>query len=246
MNVVYRDLKLENLLLDMDGHIRLSDFGLSARLRHSQDLVKSMSGTAGYLAPEILTDHEQGHGKSVDIWAFGVTMFILLLRESPFYSENLRELFDMVIHEEIQWEWYKREISPSALDLLRGLLTKNPQRRLGCGESGIGEIRRHPFFASVDWDEVYSMKNKPPIRPTLRVCVLPLHPPSPWDGAFCKGPGVLHGGILFIATIHAFLFVGFRVAPRHLRGHKTESRELTVMTLALWIEFGKERRRLSL
>ena len=101
-DIVYRDLKLENILLDMEGHIRLSDFGLSAKLKNSSDRVYSMSGTAAYLAPETL--QQTGHGYSVDIWAFGVLMFIMLVKESPFYSENLHELFSMIINDPIEWD----------------------------------------------------------------------------------------------------------------------------------------------
>jgi serine/threonine protein kinase len=177
-NVVYRDLKLENLLMDMDGHVRLSDFGLSARLRSDSDRVHSLSGTAGYLAPEILRNNGEGHGKSVDVWAFGVMMFILLLHESPFYSENLGELFQMILHEPIMWHWYHNELSTEGLDLLRGLLIKDPRCRLGCGPQGLQEIREHPFFMSVQWDDLLSMKAPGPIRPLLRVrtFLLPIVP----------------------------------------------------------------------
>ena len=85
-NIIYRDLKLENILLDMDGHIRLSDFGLSYKLKNSSERIYSMSGTAGYLAPETL--EQTGHGRSVDIWAFGILMFIILVKESPFYLDT--------------------------------------------------------------------------------------------------------------------------------------------------------------
>ena len=96
-------------------------------------------------------------------------MFIILLHESPFYSENLNELFDMILHTDPEWEYYKEELSPDAFSLLQGLLTKDVSKRLGCGPNGIAEVKNHPFFASVNWDDLYSMKIKPFIRPKLRV-----------------------------------------------------------------------------
>lgn len=165
----FRDLKLENVLLDMDGHIRLTDFGLSKQLQNENDRVYSMSGTAAYLAPEVIDCGDVGHGKSADIWAFGVLMFTILLHESPFYSENLSELFDMILNQEVEWEYYKEDISPDALSFLQGLLIKDPEKRLGCGPGKIQEIKDHPFFKETDWDELLSMKVKPYIKPKLRV-----------------------------------------------------------------------------
>lgn len=168
-NIIYRDLKLENILLDMDGHIRLSDFGLSYKLKNSSERIYSMSGTAGYLAPETL--EQTGHGRSVDIWAFGILMFIILVKESPFYSENLSELFDMIINEPVEWDWYKDELSPNAKSLLEGLLIKDPEKRLGCGPNGMEEIKNHPFFQGIDFNDAFDMKLKPIIRPKLTVSI---------------------------------------------------------------------------
>ena len=117
---------MENVLLDMDGHVRLTDFGLSAQLESDTDRVHSMSGTAAYLAPEVIDGGDQGHGKSADIWAFGVLMFTILLHESPFYSENLSELFDMILHQEVEWEYYTDELSPEAFSLLETKRVSGP------------------------------------------------------------------------------------------------------------------------
>ena len=91
-NVVYRDLKLENILLQEDGYIQLIDFGLSAVLRGDARSM-SMSGTVTYLAPEVL---EGSHDRRVDFWAVDVLAFIMLTLEPPFYSENTAELFTMI------------------------------------------------------------------------------------------------------------------------------------------------------
>lgn len=136
-------------------------------LNNNQSQSYFLLGTAAYLAPETLK--QVGHGKSVDIWAFGVMMFILLLQESPFFSENLSELFRMIVHEPIEWDWYRQELSPEALSLLQGLLTKEVSDRLGCGIAGISEIKSHPFFKSTDFEALARMEVKPFIRPKLRV-----------------------------------------------------------------------------
>jgi len=167
-NVIYRDLKLENILMDMDGHIRLTDFGLSNRIQQANDRIHSLSGTAAYLAPEML-DKDKGHSKGADLWAYGVMMFILLLHESPFYSENAKELLDFIRWQEIEWDWYKDEISPNALSLLKGLLTKDETQRLGCGPQGMLELKSHPFFEGIVWEDILQMRIKPPINPKLRV-----------------------------------------------------------------------------
>ena len=112
---------------------------------------------------------EKGHGKSVDIWAFGVLMFIILLHESPFYSENTFELFEKIQKYEIDWELYEEELSFEALSLLQGLLTKRVESRLGCGKNGIREVMEHAFFKSIDWNALYHLKVEPFIKPKLRV-----------------------------------------------------------------------------
>ena len=98
-------------------------------------------------------------------------MFIILLHETPFYSENLKELFDLIITYEIEWEWYQDEISKDALSLLKSLLIKDPVKRLGsCTPMGINQIKTHPFFNNIPWDALKSRSIPPPLKPKLRVC----------------------------------------------------------------------------
>ena len=189
------DLKAENILLDKEGHVRLSDFGLSHQTKGPKDRVLAYSGTATYMAPELLLDKKgKGHTRSVDIWCFGVLLFIMLAHEPPFWArmslflslilslslslsrsivcmtlfvsnyiaETTDELFDDIKHKEIDWEIYREELSPDALSLLQGLLTKDVSKRLGCGKQGILEIKRHPFFADVDWDAVVRKQTTAP------------------------------------------------------------------------------------
>ena len=119
-NIVYRDLKLENILLDEDGYIRLSDFGLSARARR-WERIHSFSGTATYLAPEIILDNgEDGHTHCVDLWCFGVMLFIMLTQEPPFWSEHYPDLFHLIKTSEVPYEDYDH-LSKDAISVLKGV-----------------------------------------------------------------------------------------------------------------------------
>uniref|UniRef100_A0A7S4MLV8 Protein kinase domain-containing protein n=1 Tax=Vannella robusta TaxID=1487602 RepID=A0A7S4MLV8_9EUKA len=158
---VYRDLKLENILLDAAGNLRLTDFGLS-HFDPTGNGVKSFSGTAIYLAPEILNN--QAHGKSVDFWCFGVAMFLLLCQEPPFWHENHKELFEEIKTKEPYWEDHTH-LSDAASDLLHSLLKKNPAERLGC--NGMEEVKTHPYFATTDWEQVLNKQISPPFPPTV-------------------------------------------------------------------------------
>jgi len=164
-NIIYRDLKLENVLISAEGHAVLTDFGLSAKLKSEQHTVRSFSGTAIYLAPEILLDQEgKGHGKSVDWWGFGVLLHILFTGAPPFWSENHKELYDLImagdllVHED-------PFLTESAKALLIALLERDVTKRLGCGPTGAEEVKKHPFFNGVDWDAVYRKEYKVPHIP---------------------------------------------------------------------------------
>eukprot|EP01103_Thecamoeba_quadrilineata_P006905 TRINITY_DN1664_c0_g1_i3.p1 TRINITY_DN1664_c0_g1~~TRINITY_DN1664_c0_g1_i3.p1 ORF type:complete len:430 (+),score=67.90 TRINITY_DN1664_c0_g1_i3:50-1339(+) len=161
-NIVYRDLKLENILLDSEGHIKLTDFGLSAKVEKDR-LIHSFSGTALYLAPEILTDTGSGHGKSVDFWALGVLIHVMLTQEPPFWSENNRALFNLIICQEIEFDI--RNFSLEAVSLLRGLLTREITTRLGCRDGGIQELKDHRFFQKINWTDHFAKKHPAPLHP---------------------------------------------------------------------------------
>ena len=121
-DIVYRDLKLENILLDEDGYIRLSDFGLSARAKRG-DRIHSFSGTATYLAPEIINDTgDEGHTHTVDLWCFGVMLFIMLTQEPPFWAEHYPDLFQLIQTADIPFHFYKH-LSKDAVSCLKGVCT---------------------------------------------------------------------------------------------------------------------------
>lgn len=161
-NVVYRDLKLENLLLDHEGHIKITDFGLCKEQIKYGDTCKTFCGTPEYLAPEILDDRD--YGRAVDWWGLGVVLYEMLCGKLPFYNKNHETLFEMIVMSEVK---YPNNISPDAKSILAGLLTKEPTKRLGGGARGAAELKEHAFHASVNWDDAYNKLIPPPFVPTV-------------------------------------------------------------------------------
>uniref|UniRef100_A0A668AZI4 Ribosomal protein S6 kinase n=1 Tax=Myripristis murdjan TaxID=586833 RepID=A0A668AZI4_9TELE len=142
LGIVYRDIKLENILLDSEGHVVLTDFGLSKEfLEEEKERTYSFCGTIEYMAPEIIRG-KSGHGKSVDWWSLGILMFELLTGASPFTLEE-RGTPKRILRCEPP---FPSMIGSTAQDLLRKLLVKDPHRRLGSGPRGAEDIKAHPFF----------------------------------------------------------------------------------------------------
>ncbi|XP_023331710.1 RAC-alpha serine/threonine-protein kinase [Eurytemora carolleeae] len=127
--IIYRDLKLENLLLDKDGHIKIADFGLCKEDIEWGKFTKTFCGTPEYLAPEVLEDND--YGRAVDWWGVGVVMYEMMVGRLPFYNRDHDKLFELILMDEVR---FPRSISPEAKDLLSGLLIKDPLQRLGGGQ----------------------------------------------------------------------------------------------------------------
>ncbi|XP_055375516.1 protein kinase C isoform X2 [Condylostylus longicornis] len=160
--VIYRDLKLDNILLDQEGHCKLADFGMCKEGIAGDVLTTTFCGTPDYIAPEIL--REQEYGASVDWWALGVLMYEMMAGQPPFEANDEEELFDSILHDDVLYPvWLSRE----AVSILKGFLTKNPTQRLGC-TGNENEIRKHPFFAKLDWAELENRNVKPPFRPKMK------------------------------------------------------------------------------
>lgn len=161
-NIIYRDLKLENLLLDKDGHIKIADFGLCKEDITYGRTTKTFCGTPEYLAPEVLEDND--YGRAVDWWGTGVVMYEMICGRLPFYNRDHDVLFTLILLEEVK---FPRGISPEAKSLLSGLLIKQPDKRLGGGPDDYREIQSHAFFSSINWTDLMLKKITPPFRPQV-------------------------------------------------------------------------------
>lgn len=163
MNIVYRDLKLENLLLDETGHIRIADFGLCKEEMQYGVLTKTFCGTPEYLAPEILEEND--YGRSVDWWGLGVVSYEMMCGRLPFYSRDHEILFELIMNDGVN---IPANLSRCAQDFLARLLIKNPQQRLGGSELDAVEVMRHPFFTSINWEKLTRKEIPPPWKPDVR------------------------------------------------------------------------------
>ncbi|XP_049993483.1 ribosomal protein S6 kinase alpha-4 isoform X3 [Alexandromys fortis] len=169
LGIIYRDLKLENVLLDSEGHIVLTDFGLSKEfLTEEKERTFSFCGTIEYMAPEIIRS-KAGHGKAVDWWSLGILLFELLTGASPFTLEGEKNTQAEVSRRILKCSPpFPLRIGPVAQDLLQRLLCKDPKKRLGAGPQGAQEVKSHPFFQGLDWAALAARKIPAPFRPQIR------------------------------------------------------------------------------
>nr|CCA19200.1 protein kinase putative [Albugo laibachii Nc14] len=159
--IAYRDLKPENIMLDVEGHVKLADFGLAKEgIRSHLNGTYTMCGTPEYLPPEILS--REGHGTAVDWWNLGMVLYELLTGRPPWYTQDREELFDRLRGAELE---FPEGLSVEAMDLIQGLLTRDPSERLGASDPR--EVTYHPFFADIDWNALYNRQVTPPYRPCL-------------------------------------------------------------------------------
>ena len=162
LHIAYRDLKLENILMDSRGYIALTDFGLSKENVDMPNGAKTFCGTAEYIAPELLRGLP--YGKAVDWWGFGTLLYEMMTGQTPFFDRNRKRMFHNILHRDIA---YPSSFSEDTKSLLSGLLRRDPAKRLGAGPGGVTEIMDHPFFESIDWTRLQSKALPPPFVPNV-------------------------------------------------------------------------------
>uniref|UniRef100_A0A8C7TP91 non-specific serine/threonine protein kinase n=1 Tax=Oncorhynchus mykiss TaxID=8022 RepID=A0A8C7TP91_ONCMY len=162
LGIIYRDLKPENILLDEEGHIKITDFGLSKEATDHDKRAYSFCGTIEYMAPEVV--NRRGHTQSADWWSFGVLMFEMLTGSLPFQGKDRKETMVLILKAKLGMPQF---LSPEVQSLIRALFKRNPANRLGAGPDGVEEIKRHHFFGNIDWNKLYRREIKPPFKPAV-------------------------------------------------------------------------------
>ena len=161
-DIVYRDLKPENVMIDAHGHICLVDFGLCREDVECGVRLYSFCGTPEYLAPELVRN--EGYGKAVDWWGLGVMVYEMLVGLPPFYDSNRQKMLEKIVSARL---YFPAFIPMVAQDFIGKLLMKQETQRLGYGPSDADAIRRHPFFEGIDWEVVRQKKQLPPFTPVV-------------------------------------------------------------------------------
>lgn len=161
--IIYRDLKLDNIMLTTEGHIKLADYGLCKEHMWYGKTTRTFCGTPELMAPEIISG-EQVYDKAVDWWAFGVLLYQMILTKTPFKGDDEEEVFNAILTDE---PLYPISMSKEAVDIIQKLLTRDPRLRLGSSERDAEEIMEHPYFADVNFDDVINKRVIPPYKPDV-------------------------------------------------------------------------------
>lgn len=160
LNIVYRDLKPENILLDSQGHVVLTDFGLCKEDVAPGGSTSTFCGTPEYLAPEVLKKHR--YGRAVDWWCLGCVTYEMICGLPPFYSRDVNEMYDRILHDPLR---FPDHVPPLARSWLERLLIRIPDQRLGGGARDADEVKSHEFFSTIDWQALDRKEITPPFNP---------------------------------------------------------------------------------
>jgi len=164
-NIIHRDIKPENMLIDDRGHLRLVDFGLCKQVEMKNEMTKTWCSTSEYMAPEMLDG--KGYNCGVDWYQLGLCTYELLVGQIPFYDPKTTRMYNNILKATLD---IPDSVSKSAQSLIRGLLERDPIKRMGNSASDAQEIKEHPFFSSINWQKVVNLEYNPPFIPSPRDC----------------------------------------------------------------------------
>ncbi|ORX52988.1 hypothetical protein BCR36DRAFT_582390 [Piromyces finnis] len=162
-NIIYRDLKLDNILLTVDGHIKITDYGLCKENMDVSTTTTTFCGTPEFMAPELLKGHP--YTRAVDWWTFGILTYEMLVRGAPFKGSDDEELFRNIIESQ---PFYPQHMGREAIQLTSLLLMKDPRKRLGASQADAKEIKSHPYFKNVDWQAMLEKRVPVPYVPKFK------------------------------------------------------------------------------
>ncbi|KAI8614387.1 kinase-like domain-containing protein [Chytriomyces sp. MP71] len=215
-NITYRDLKLDNILLTLEGHIKIADYGLCKENMVYGATTSTFCGTPEFMAPEILK--EKPYTRAVDWWALGVLIYEMILGQSPFPGDGEDQIFDAILHDDVL---FPGNMNKDAVDLLKKLLTKEPLARLGAGLKDAVEIKSHPYFKDVNWDDVLNLRIPPPFFPSVRGPT----DISNFDEEFTKEAPVLTPINMVLSTADQEEFRGFTHISDWAQQNRTKARD---------------------
>ncbi|CAD8079118.1 unnamed protein product [Paramecium primaurelia] len=159
-NIVYRDLKPENLLVQSDGYLKLTDFGFAKVV---EDRTYTLCGTPEYLAPEILLN--KGHSKPVDWWCLGIFLYEMLAGIDPFNDEDPMAIYQKILKGKVK---FPRNFDNEAKSLVKYLLEQDVTKRFGNLKNGVDDIKQHKWYETLNWKDLLNKKIKPVYIPVIQ------------------------------------------------------------------------------